>query len=55
VLSRVCSAFQIKLPLRDLLEVPTVAGLELAIAREMLRQTGAEALHEIGVAEVSPQ
>ena len=55
VLSRVCSAFQIKLPLRDLLEVPTVAGLELAIAREMLRQTGAEALHEIGAAEVSPQ
>ncbi len=41
VLSRVCSAFQIKLALRDLLETPTVAGLELAIAREMLRQAGA--------------
>ncbi|HEY2292124.1 MAG TPA: amino acid adenylation domain-containing protein [Thermoanaerobaculia bacterium] len=41
VLARVCSAFQIKLALRDLLETPTVAGLELAIAREMLRQTGA--------------
>jgi amino acid adenylation domain-containing protein len=41
VLSRVCSAFQVKLPLRDLLETPTVAGLELAIARELLRQAGA--------------
>jgi acyl carrier protein len=40
VLSRVCSAFQIKLALRDLLETPTVAGLELTIAREMLRQAG---------------
>ena len=41
VLSRVCSAFQVKLPLRDLLETPTVAGLEVAIAREMLRRAGA--------------
>ncbi|HEY0511015.1 MAG TPA: amino acid adenylation domain-containing protein [Thermoanaerobaculia bacterium] len=41
VLSRVCSAFQVTLPLRDLLETPTVAGLELAIAREMLHQAGA--------------
>ena len=53
VLSRVCSAFRIKLPLRALLEVPTVAGLEIAIARELLRQAGAEtagqALIELGV------
>jgi amino acid adenylation domain-containing protein len=41
VLSRVCSAFQVKLPLRALLETPTVAGLELAVARELLRQAAA--------------
>jgi amino acid adenylation domain-containing protein len=52
VLSRVEQAFRAKLPLRALLDAPTVAGLAVAIAEELMRradgETAARALAAMG-------
>ncbi|HEX9732895.1 MAG TPA: phosphopantetheine-binding protein, partial [Thermoanaerobaculia bacterium] len=47
VLSRVREAFQVDLPVRALLEAPTIAGLEEAIARALMEEAGEEAVAEI--------
>ena len=47
VLARVQELFGARVPLRGLLEDPTVAGLTVAIAEEMLRQAEPEAVSEV--------
>jgi acyl carrier protein len=47
VLSRVGQAFGAKLPLRVLLDTPTVAGLAVAVAEELLRQAHPETIARV--------
>ena len=47
VLARVQEAFQIELPMRALLEAPTIVGLEQAIARQLMAEAGEDDVAQI--------
>ncbi|MEM7355092.1 MAG: amino acid adenylation domain-containing protein, partial [Acidobacteriota bacterium] len=49
VLARVSEVFQVDLPVRSLLESPTILGLTEAIARQLLAEADPEALVELGI------